>query len=134
MPTECLFSYKVDIHRKADSTETQATLKVSVRIRVSQKQLNPFFLYRKEKICRQKTFHVSRFTGDDSPKITKDGNSNNKKYKESANLEMKHLISEKGSEGQIQCLAKVNMRQGLNPEQKARTLSLPPAFKHGANF
>jgi len=49
-----------------------------------------------------------------------------------SNLEMKHLISQKGSEGHIQCLAKVNVRQWLNDEQKARTPSLPPAFKHGA--
>lgn len=68
-PSEWLFSCKVDSHRKADSTETQATLRVSVRIRVSQ------------------AFYVSGFTGDDSPKTTEDGNSNNQQHEESANKE-----------------------------------------------
>lgn len=83
-PSECLFSYKVNIHGKADSLEAQATL-LCLLGSVSQKQLNPFFNNRKKMIWRQKTFHVSRFTGDDLPKIRKDANSNSFKYKESAN-------------------------------------------------
>lgn len=41
-------------------------------------------------IWRQKTFHVSRFTGNDLPKIREDTNSNCPKYTESANKQL-HL-------------------------------------------